>query len=73
MKVFIKIMAILNLIFVLYMIYQLFRNKEICNIRNIWIRDSDYRWFKYDYDRDMFYPNKNNWFGLRYPKDEHFK
>ena len=55
-----------------YIIYQLFRNSAVYKIRTNWINTNDKRYNKYSY-KFMNNPNKNNWFGLRYPKDKHYK
>lgn len=57
---------------VIYCLYQLVRNEAVFNIRSKWINYDDLRWHYYSYD-EMFKPNISNWFGLRFPRDKHFK
>jgi len=56
----------------IYSVYQLFRNDAVLSINLHWIATDDDRFDKYTYD-EMFKPSKSNWFGIRYPKDSHFK
>lgn len=61
------------LIFIMsYCLIQIVRNNEIHEIRKEWIYQDDKRWYKYTY-QEMFTPSKSNWYGLRYPKDEHYE
>lgn len=55
-----------------YLTYQLRRNDAVYKIRVNWINTDDNRYQKYSYDY-MFDPNRINWFGLKFPKDEHFR
>ena len=55
-----------------YIIYQLFRISTVYKIRTNWIYTNDKRYNKYSC-KFMYDLNKNNWFGLRYPKDKHYK
>lgn len=66
------IILTIGLVAILYCIYQLGRNQEIFNIRIKWIDDDDLRHEKYTYE-SMLWPNRNNWFGLKYPKDKDYK
>lgn len=71
-KTIILLLIILLVLSIIYGFYQLARNEEIYNIRRKWGNDNDVRWYRYSYQK-MQNPNKNNWFGLRYPKEKHFK
>lgn len=64
------VMCALSLV-LLYGIYQFFRNEAVFRIRSKWIENRDSRWYEYTYDY-MFDPSEDNWFGLRYPRDEHY-
>ena len=59
-------------VMIVYCIYQLKRNDAVYKIRNNWIKTRDPRHGTYSYDC-MFDPNRINWFGLKFPKDEHFR
>lgn len=67
-----------NLLFIImtilytYLFYQLIRNKLIYDIRVKWVYSGDSRWYKYSYKK-MFLPSKDNWFGIKLPKDKHYK
>jgi len=50
----------------------MFRNDGVYEIRIGWIKTSDDRFTHYSYGK-MYYPSKSNWYGLRYPKDRHYK
>ena len=65
------VFGILCFVFV-YGVLQLVRNQVVYNIRHKWIYNSDERWHIYSYDY-MFNPKKHNWFGLRWPKEKHYK
>lgn len=52
--------------------YQLVRNATIFNIRGVWIKTRDNRWYTYSYQH-MFAPKKSNWYGLKYPTDSDYK
>jgi len=69
--VFIIVFCILCSVLV-YAFLQLVRNQIVFNIRHKWIENSDKRWHVYSYDY-MFNPKKHNWFGLRWPKEKHYK
>jgi len=71
MKITIIAISILAL-FALYCVYQIVRDEAVYNIRHNWIYSEDKRWYKYTYNY-MHDPSKHNWFGLRFPKDSHFK
>ena len=71
MAVFFVILIAVMFLFLLYSLYQLERNNEVFKIRKNWIYTDDDRWDKYSYDY-MVEPNKHNWYGLRYPKDNHY-
>ena len=53
---------------ILYLIYQLIRNRFIYKIRIKWIETNDNRYNLYSYDF-MINPNTHNYFGLRFPKE----
>lgn len=55
-----------------YLTYQLRRNDAVYKIRKNWIKTDDSRLVTYSYDY-MFDPNRDNWFGLKFPKDNHFR
>lgn len=56
----------------LYIVYQMVRNEVIFKIRMNWTDTRDKRWYKYSYGY-MLDPRKHNWYGLKYPRDNHFK
>lgn len=56
---------------ILYCLYQLLRNQKVYEIRIKWIRTQDKRYGKYSYS-EMFVQSAKNWFGFRWPKDEHY-
>jgi len=66
------IWAIMMLILVLFFLYQCFRAIEIIKIRKIWLKNNDPRLLFYD-SNDMFNQSKDNWFGLKWPTDKHYK
>jgi hypothetical protein len=68
LKIFIVIAGIL----LLNLYYQLKRNNAVYSIRIKWIDTDDKRRYMYSYDY-MLNPAKHNWYGLRYPRDKHFK
>lgn len=55
-----------------YFSYQLKRNDAVYKIRKNWIETRDPRHELYSYSY-MFDPNKINLFGLKYPRDNHFR
>ena len=68
-------MIIINIIFsvvIFYLIYQLVRNEAVYKMRAKWINSDDLRWHKYTYD-EIMNPNKENWCGIKFPKDKDFK
>lgn len=73
MKIIVLSILLLYGIAMIYCIYQLIRNEVVCRILMKWIKDSDDRFYKYDYNDDMFYPSKSNWYGLKFPLDKDFK
>ena len=54
-----------------YICYQLVRANLIATIRIDWVTDADPRFFKHSYD-SMLNPSKQNWYGFRIPKDDHY-
>lgn len=64
--------GLLTLLLLIYCFYQLLRNQLVYKIRIKWIEKDDDRYYKYSYSK-MMTPNKSNWWGLKYPKDKHFK
>lgn len=74
MKIMLIISTILIVIFflMLYLIYQLARNNKVYLIRHDWISSNDRRYIDYTYNY-MFDADKHNWYGLKYPKESHFK
>jgi len=70
-KIFIVIVVILFLI-IIYSYYQLKRNNAVYSIRRKWIDTDDKRRYMYSYDY-MLNPAKHNRYGLKYPRDKHFK
>jgi hypothetical protein len=70
-KIFIVIVVILLLI-VQYYWYQLSRFNAVYSIRIKWLSKDDKRRYMYSYDY-MLNPAKHNLYGLRYPRDKHFK
>jgi len=56
---------------VAYLFYQLVRANLIATIRIDWVTDADPRFFKHSYD-SMLNPSKQNWYGFRIPKDDHY-
>ncbi len=58
-------------ILIIYFIYQLLRNDKVYRIRINWKLNDDYRYAYFSYE-SMLFPNKKNWFGLKYPEDNHF-
>lgn len=70
-----EVMLMTIIVFLLvccYMLLQLYRNNLVLCIRINWIDNDDLRWRKYTY-REMIIPSKHNWYGLKIPKDSHFK
>lgn len=60
-------------LFLLYNILQMIRNEMVFKIRMKWTNEGDYKkWLKYSYDK-MLKPNKQNWYGLKLPKEKDFK
>lgn len=57
---------------VLYNRIQFLRIDAAYNIRKNWIYARDPRYYKYTY-REMLKASKQNWYGLKTPKDEDFK
>ena len=70
-EIFGVILISCSLLMVGYGIYQLFRNEKVFKIRMKWIETQDTRWHYFPYEY-MLHPKKNNWFGFRFPKDEHY-
>jgi len=61
------------LIGLVYCFYQLIRNEAVYRISMKWCNDYDFeRIYRHSYD-DMFNPKKENWYGLKFPRDKHFK
>lgn len=56
----------------LYLIWQLVRNEAVYRVRINWIKGDDSRRYRYTY-HEMMNPNKENWFGIKFPKDKDFK
>ena len=55
----------------LYGVYQILRNEAIYQIRTKWNIEDDRRWYKYSYDY-MHSPSKQNWYGLKWPRESNF-
>lgn len=55
-----------------YFLFQFYRNNKVFLIRVKWIRAEDERYEQYSYD-SMYDPSKSNWWGLKIPKEKHFK
>jgi hypothetical protein len=72
----IKIISTIVIIFLLlafmYLFFQIFRNNLVYNIRAKWIEIDDKRRYKYSYGY-MQNPSESNYFGLRIPKESHYK
>ena len=66
------IISSIFLTFSIYCFYMILRNEKVYSIRIKWIDNDDKRRFKYTYIQ-MAWPNEDNWFGLRWPKDNHYK
>lgn len=71
LKILIISILVIAMLSIIYSFYQLARNEAVYKIRVKWIWSNDERYPKYTYD-EMLDPNKNNWYGLKYPKDESF-
>lgn len=56
----------------LYNIRQFPRIDAVYDIRVKWIHINDDRYYKYTFD-EMLEANKQNWYGLKIPKEEDFK
>jgi len=68
-----KILLVIGLLIsVCYILYQFFRNEAVYRIRMNWMHNRDSRHDKYTYS-EMYKPSLKNYFGIRYPKDKHFK
>lgn len=65
------VMIVLGIL-LLYYFYQWARNDRVYRIRIKWLNNDDARYPQYSYD-EMYNPSKKNWFGLKFPKDKHFK
>ena len=76
MENLLKIMYVVLISFVILMIvkefYQILRTQKVYKIRRKWIYSDDSRYYKYSFD-EMFKPNYNNLFGLKYPNEKDFK
>lgn len=55
-----------------YCLYQIWRNKRVYDISMGWIDNSDPRHYIFSYEF-MFEPSLSNWWGLKFPRDKHFK
>ena len=59
--------------FVFYQLFQIKRNKKVFSIRQQWITDKDFtRLNRHTYD-DMYEPTLRNMYGLKMPRDRHFR
>jgi hypothetical protein len=56
----------------IYLYYQGSRYEEVGNIRTTWTWHGDPRHEQYSYE-EMYSPSLSNYFGLRWPRDKHFK
>jgi hypothetical protein len=68
----VQILCSVCIIAMIYVVYQLLRNKEVFLIRINWVNLDDNRESQYTYEY-MFYPAKHNWYGLKWPKEKDFK
>lgn len=64
--------CILGMLYMLYNIRQFPRIDAVYDIRVKWIHINDDRYYKYTFD-EMLEANKQNWYGLKIPKEEDFK
>ena len=71
MAIFKVLFLILLGLWLVYLFYQFFRNNAVYKIRIHWIDTHDPRWERHEYN-DMFRPSKDNWYGIKYPKDSDF-
>ena len=63
---------IIWVLIMIYLIYQHIRTNKVYKIRILWGIENDSRRYKYSY-KEMRRPNLKNWYGLRYPKEKHYK
>ncbi len=66
------IIQVVATIVLMYFTYQMIRLDSVYKIRDEWVEKKDKRKYKYSFEY-MIDPNLHNWFGLRYPKDKHYK
>lgn len=62
--------VVLGLLWLFY-IYQNKRLYKIFEIRDKWRKENDNR-FSFHRSEYMFFPNINNWFGLRWPNEKYY-
>ena len=79
MKITLIIFLIITLLFsvvcifgIIYSSIQIKRVNRVYKIREKWIDSHNNKYGKYSYD-DMLKGNKNNWYGIKMPKEEDFK
>ena len=56
---------------IIYSSIQIKRVNRVYKIREKWIDSHNNKYEKYSYD-DMLKGNKNNWYGIKMPKEEDF-
>jgi len=71
MDLIINTILVILVLSIIYLLYQIVRNKKVSKIRSKWIYNDDYRWHKYEYE-DMLNPSFSNWLGIKYPNDKQF-
>ena len=79
MKTTLIIFLIITLLFsfvcifgIIYSSIQIKRVNRVYKIREKWIDSHNNKYGKYSY-KDMLKGNKNNWYGIKMPKEEDFK
>lgn len=66
-----KTITIILVLVIIYGFYQLARNQKVYRIRINWIKDKDFRFYKYTYN-DMFEPSLKNWLGFKFPSESDY-
>lgn len=62
----------LLLLWLIYLFFQIKRDDATYDLKVKWLKRGDVRYDKYSYNY-IFKPSKQNWYGLKMPKDSDFK
>lgn len=70
-KIILPILSSLCWIIAIYSLRRAYIIGRIYSIRRKWTESDDKRWYEYSYE-EMKKPSKQNWFGVKAPRDKDF-